>query len=206
MNSTLLWYVTRASGIVALVLLTATMVLGLTTSARARSRNWPGFARQELHRRVSMIAIVFLAIHVLTSILDTYVHIGWASIVVPFTSSYSRFWVGMGTVALDLLAAVFVSSLLRSRIKPGTWRGIHWLAYGCWPVALAHTFGMGTDAGEPWVIALGASCVLAVGAALLQRRRVTSRRVAARSTEGPEPGAGGRPAPTPSLEGAGRGH
>lgn len=205
MNSTVLWYVTRASGIVALVLLTATMVLGLTTSARARSRNWPGFARQELHRRVSMIAIVFLAIHVLTSILDTYVHIGWASIVVPFTSSYSRFWVGMGTVALDLLAAVFVSSLLRSRIKPGTWRGIHWLAYGCWPVALAHTFGMGTDAGEPWVIALGASCVLAVGAALLQRRRATSSRVAGRSTGGPEPDAGRHPVPTASLEGAGRG-
>ena len=114
-----------------------------------------------------MISMVFLAIHVLTSILDTYVHIGWASILVPFTSSYSRFWVGMGTVAFDLLAAVFVSSLLRSRMKPGTWRGIHWLAYGCWPIALAHTFGMGTDSGEPWVIVLGAACVLAVGIALL---------------------------------------
>jgi methionine sulfoxide reductase heme-binding subunit len=182
MNSTVLWYVTRASGIVALVLLTSTMVLGLTTSARARARNWPGFAHQEIHRRVALIAMVFLGIHVLTSILDTYVHIGWLSILVPFTSSYSRFWVGMGTVALDLMAAVLVSSLLRSRMKPGTWRGLHWLAYGCWPVALAHTFGMGTDAGEPWVIALGASCVLAVGAAVVWRRRATTRRAAAGST------------------------
>jgi sulfoxide reductase heme-binding subunit YedZ len=182
MNSTVLWYVTRASGTVALVLLTSTMVLGLTTSARSRARNWPGFARQELHRRVSLIAMVFLGIHVLTSILDTYVHIGWLSVLVPFTSSYSRFWVGIGTVALDLMAAVLISSLLRSRLKPGTWRGIHWLAFGCWPVALAHTFGMGTDSGEPWVIALGASCVLAVGAAVLWRRWATTSRAAATST------------------------
>jgi sulfoxide reductase heme-binding subunit YedZ len=180
-NSTLFWYVTRASGIVALVLLTSTMVLGLTTTTRARTRHWPGFARQELHRRVAMLSMVFLAIHVLTSILDTYVDIGWASVLVPFTSSYSRFWVGMGTVAVDLMVAVFVSSLLRARMKPGTWRGLHWLAYGCWPVALAHTFGMGTDAGEPWVITLGASCVLAVGVALFGRLRATARRSAARA-------------------------
>jgi methionine sulfoxide reductase heme-binding subunit len=178
MNSTAFWYITRATGIVTLVLLTLTMVLGLTTTARARARNWPGFAQQELHRRISMMSMVFLAIHVLTSILDTYVHIGWAAIVVPFTSPYSRFWVGVGTVALDLMVAVFVSSLLRSRITPAVWRGIHWLAYGCWPLALAHTFGMGTDSGEGWVIALGAACIISVLVALLWRLRSTSKRAA----------------------------
>jgi sulfoxide reductase heme-binding subunit YedZ len=142
------------------------MVLGLTTTSRARARNWPGFAQQEIHRRISIMAVVFLAIHVLTSILDTYVHIGWFAIVVPFTSPYSRFWVGLGTVALDLMVAVFVSSLLRAHLKPGTWRGIHWLAYASWPIALAHTFGMGTDSREHWVIALGALCVLSVGLSL----------------------------------------
>lgn len=115
MSSTSLWYATRASGIVALVLLTLTMVLGLATTSRARARHWPGFAQQELHRRISILAVVFVAIHVLTSILDTFVHIGWLAIIVPFASPYSRFWVGMGTVALDLMVAVFVSSLLRSR-------------------------------------------------------------------------------------------
>jgi sulfoxide reductase heme-binding subunit YedZ len=178
MNSTVFWYITRASGIVTLVLLTLTMVLGLTTTSRARARNWPGFAQQELHRRLSMMAMIFLGIHVLTSILDTYVHIGWAAIVVPFTSPYSRFWVAMGTIALDLMAAVFVSSLLRSRIRPSLWRGIHWLAYGCWPLALAHTFGMGTDAGEGWVIALGAACIVSVLIALLWRLRSAAMRAA----------------------------
>jgi sulfoxide reductase heme-binding subunit YedZ len=174
MSSTWLWYATRASGIVALLLLTVTMLLGLTTTTRARARNWPGFAQQEIHRRLSMIAMVFVGIHVLTSVLDTFVSISWVATVVPFTASYNPFWTGIGTVSLDLMVAVFVSSLLRSRMKPGTWRGLHWLAYACWPVALAHTFGMGTDAGESWVIGLGILCALSVGVALWWRLRTTA--------------------------------
>jgi sulfoxide reductase heme-binding subunit YedZ len=174
-NSTYLWYTTRASGIVTLILLTLTMVLGLVTTSRSRARHWPGFAQQEIHRRISIMAVVFLAIHVSTSVLDTYVHIGWFAVVVPFTSPYSRFWVGLGTIALDLMIAVFVSSLLRARMKPGTWRGIHWLAYASWPIALAHTFGLGTDSRERWVMALVALCVLSVGLALVWRMRATAR-------------------------------
>ena len=100
--------------------------------------------------------------------------IGWLAVVVPFASPYSRFWVGLGTVALDLMIAVFVSSLLRTRLRPGTWRGIHWLAYGSWPIALAHTFGLGTDAGEQWVIVLGALCLVAVGVSLAWRMRAAA--------------------------------
>jgi len=200
-NSTALWYLTRASGIVTLVLLTATMVLGLVTTNRARSRRWPGFAQQEIHRRISLLAMVFLAIHVLTSVLDTFVSIPWASVLIPFTSSYDRFWVGVGTLSLDLMVAVLVSSLLRARLKPGTWRGLHWLAYLSWPVALAHTFGMGTDAGEPWVIALGALCVLSVGAALIWRCRVAASQN--RVTVGVTVGVAG-PGPRKHLAIAGR--
>jgi sulfoxide reductase heme-binding subunit YedZ len=181
MSSTALWYATRASGLMALILLTLTMVLGITTTTRARARNWPGFAQQEIHRRISMIAVVFVAIHVLTSVLDTYVSISWAAIVIPFTSSYGRLWVGVGAISLDLMIAVFVSSLLRARMRPQTWRAIHWLAYLSWPVALAHTFGLGTDAGEGWVIALGAANVIAVALALAWRIRQAARQASART-------------------------
>ena len=180
MSSTWFWYATRASGLMTMVLLTLTMVLGITTTTRARARRWPGFAQQELHRRVSMIAVIFLGIHVLTSVLDTYVHIGWAATVIPFTSSYGRLWVGVGAIALDLMLAVLVSSLLRARMRAGTWRAIHWLAYLSWPVALAHTFGIGTDAGETWVIALAAGCVLAVAVSLVWRIRQVTRQALAR--------------------------
>jgi DMSO/TMAO reductase YedYZ heme-binding membrane subunit len=100
---------------------------------------------------------------------------------VPFTSPYSRFWVGVGAVSLDLLLAVFVSSLLRTRMSPGAWRALHWLAYLSWPIALAHTFGMGTDSREGWVIALGVACVAAVVVALAWRLRITVRQAAART-------------------------
>jgi sulfoxide reductase heme-binding subunit YedZ len=182
-SSTTLWYATRASGLMALILLTLTMVLGITTTTRARAKNWPGFAQQEMHRRISIIAVVFLGIHVLTSVLDTYVNISWAAIVVPFTSSYGRFWVGVGAISLDLMLAVFVSSLLRSRMSPAAWRALHWLAYLSWPVAVAHTFGMGTDAREGWVIVLGVACVAAVGAALAWRLRAAARQASARTAQ-----------------------
>ena len=188
MSSTSLWYATRASGIMALILLTLTMVLGLVTTSRARARNWPGFAQQEMHRRISMIAVVFVGIHVVTSVLDTYVNIGWVAIVIPFTSAYGRFWVGVGAVALDLMIAVFVTSLLRARMRPGTWRAVHWLAYLSWPIALAHTFGMGTDSREGWVVILGVACVASVGAALAWRLRVVSRQASARTAHASVPG------------------
>jgi DMSO/TMAO reductase YedYZ heme-binding membrane subunit len=78
------------------------------------------------------------------------------------------------------MLAVFITSLLRSRMRPGTWRAVHWLAYLSWPIALAHTFGMGTDASERWVIALGVACVLAVAAALVWRLRASARQWEAR--------------------------
>ena len=98
--------------------------------------------------------------------------------VVPLASPYSRFWVGLGTLALDLMIAVFVSSLLRAHLRPSTWRGIHWLAYTSWPIALAHTFGLGTNSREQWVIVLGALCLLAVcvclGSTLRPRQHTSS--------------------------------
>src|SRR6516165_1176178 len=188
MNSTALWYATRATGLMALVLLTLTMVLGITTTTRARARHWPGFAQQELHRRISILSVVFLGIHVLTSVLDTFVSISWAAVFVPFTSRYQGLWVGVGAVALDLMIAVFVTSLLRERMRPATWRAVHWLAYLSWRVALAHTFGMGTDAGEGWVIVLGVACTLAVAAALGWRVRAASRQASARTAHASVPG------------------
>jgi sulfoxide reductase heme-binding subunit YedZ len=144
------------------VLLSATLVLGIMTANRAGARWWPRFAQQDLHRRVSMISMVFLAAHVVTSVLDTYVHIGWAAVVVPFASSYKRLWVTVGTVGVDLMLAVAVTSLLRHRMNARVWRAVHWLAYVSWPVALAHAFGMGTDVHLRWVIGLAVGCILAV--------------------------------------------
>jgi methionine sulfoxide reductase heme-binding subunit len=168
-SSTLLWYTTRATGIVALVLLSATLVLGILTAGRAKSRSWPAFAQADLHKRVSLLAVVFLTIHVLTAVLDTYVNVGWASLVVPFASQYSPVWTGLGTVSLDLMVAVAVSSALRQRISARTWRGIHWLAYGSWPVAIAHALGEGSDGATLWMVVIAGVCIAAVLASVAWR-------------------------------------
>ena len=116
-SSHLLWYTTRATGVVALVLLTASVVLGVLTSVRFGTTQWPRFALQDLHKRVSLLSMVFIGFHVVTTVSDAYAPIGWMSVFVPFTSSYRRLWLGLGSVAVDLLLAVTVSSLLRQRIS-----------------------------------------------------------------------------------------
>jgi len=181
-SSTTIWYTMRATGVVALVLLSATVALGLLTAGRAKSRSWPAFVQADLHKRLSLLAMVFLGFHILTAVIDTYVNVGWASLVVPCGSPYRPLWTGLGTVGVDLMLAVAVSSALRQRISARTWRSIHWLAYGSWPVAMAHSFGIGTDAATLWLDAIGALCTIAVGASLAFRIR-TARSTRARAAE-----------------------
>ena len=174
------WYLTRGSGVVALLLLTASVVLGVAGVTRWESRRWPRFVVEGIHRNVSLVVVIFLVIHVSTSVLDGFVPIGWLDTVVPFTAGYRPVWVGLGALAVDCLLAITISSLLRVRIGPQTWRAIHWLAYACWPIAFVHGLGTGTDAPETWMLALDALALGAVFAAVLWR--IAARRPAHRVT------------------------
>ena len=156
----------RATGVVALLLLTGTVVLGVLTSVRFGTTQWPRFALQDLHRRVSLLSMIFIALHVVTTVSDSYAPIGWVSAIVPFTSAYRRLWLGLGTVAVDLLLAVTISSLLRQRVGYRAWRALHWLAYASWPVALLHGIGTGTDPHLGWMVLLTIVCVAAVLASI----------------------------------------
>jgi sulfoxide reductase heme-binding subunit YedZ len=157
-----LWFATRATGLIALLLLTGTVVLGIVTSVRFASPAWPRFVTVALHRSLSLLTITFTGLHVLTTITDPFASISVISAVVPFTSGYRRIWLGLGAVAFDLLLAVLVTSLLRTRIGPRGWRAVHWAGYACWPVALVHGLGTGTDGAARWVLAVTAACALAV--------------------------------------------
>ncbi len=164
------WYLMRASGVVALLLLTVSFVLGIATFRRWRPREMPRFVTTSLHRSVSLLAVVFLAVHVITAVADPYSVLGVASIFVPYlTAGHSAFWVALGAVSIDLFVALIVSSLLRARVGARTWRAVHWTAYGCWPLAVVHSYGMGTDAFSTWLLAIGAVCVVAVGATVVWR-------------------------------------
>lgn len=173
-----LWYLARGSGIVSLGLLTLTMVLGITTSARWATANWPRFVVAGLHRNLSLLSVVFLGLHVTTVVVDGYVPIRWLDAVVPFGSAYRPAWVGLGAIALDMLAAVVVTSLLRVRLGHRAWRAVHWAAYACWPLAVGHGLGVGSDTRQLWMLALDGLAIGAVVCAACWRLAVNSARPA----------------------------
>ncbi len=164
-----LWFVSRGSGLVLLVLFTAVVVLGVATRLGSAPARWPRFAVAELHRTLSLFAVALLTLHVVTAIRDPFVRIGWVATVLPFSSPYRTLAVGLGTLAVDLGGAVLVTSLLRQRIGHRLWRAVHWLAYLAWPVAFIHSLTAGNDLAVWWVGLLEWGCAAAVGAAVLAR-------------------------------------
>jgi sulfoxide reductase heme-binding subunit YedZ len=164
------WYVTRSTGAVALVLLTVSVVLGVMGAVRYSSApRWPRFAIDSLHRDVSLLAIVLVVVHVVTTVLDGFAPITLVDGIIPFRSPYRPLWLGLGTIAFDLLLVLVVTSLVRRRLGYRSWRAIHWLAYASWPVAVLHGLGTGTDTKSWWMLGLTVICVAAVVVAVLIR-------------------------------------
>jgi methionine sulfoxide reductase heme-binding subunit len=164
-----MWYATRASGYTALVLLSASVVLGVLTSSRESRRDWPRFVVQTLHRNVSLLVGVFLVIHILTSVIDPFAKLTFVDAFVPFIASYRPLWLGLGVVGFELLVAITATSLLRHRLGWRSWRVVHLFSYASWPVAVIHGLGTGSDSKSVWALLLVAVCVLTVVAALMWR-------------------------------------
>jgi methionine sulfoxide reductase heme-binding subunit len=168
-GSAALWYLTRATGLVSLILLSATVVLGTVASVGWTTDRWPRFLSQSVHRNLSLFCLALIAIHVVSTVGDGYVPIGLADAVIPFRSPYRPVWVGLGALAFDLLLAVALTSALRRRIGAGVWRGVHWLAYACWPIAVVHGLGSGSDARLPGATLVFVACTGSVAAAVAWR-------------------------------------
>lgn len=168
------WYLARSTGVVALVLLTLSVVLGILGSVRfSRGPRWPRFAIDSLHRDTSLLVVALIVIHVITSVLDGFAPISLIDGVIPFRSPYRPLWLSMGALSFDLIIALVVTSLLRRRVGYRSWRAIHWLAYVSWPVAVLHGLGTGSDVKSGWSIVLTLACLAAVLAAVAARLRAT---------------------------------
>ena len=163
LNGPGLWYATRAAGLMTLLLLTASTLLGVLTAGRLCTPRWPRFLTVGLHRNIALLACGFLTLHIVAIVFDTYTSIPLTAAFVPFASTYKTGWLALGAVACDLLIALVVTSLLRDRLGYLVWRRLHWLAYACWPVAVAHGLGTGTDRSATWVLALTLCCIGGVG-------------------------------------------
>jgi sulfoxide reductase heme-binding subunit YedZ len=164
------WYLTRATGAVALLLLTVSVVLGILDSVRfSAGSRWPRFAIDSLHRDTSLLVILLIVLHVVTAVLDGFAPIKLTDAIIPFATPYRPLWMALGTLSFDVLIALVVTSLLRRRLGYRSWRAIHWLAYASWPVAVLHGLGTGTDVKSWWMLALTIACVAAVVIAVLLR-------------------------------------
>lgn len=178
-----MWYLMRGSGAVSLVLLAASVFAGVAVTLRWSNRFATGLVVEGMHRNLSLLACCFLGVHVLTAVLDTFVTVSVLDAVVPFRAGYRPLWLGLGTLVLDLLLALVVTSLLRDRIDRRVWRLVHWSAYACFPLALVHSIGAGTDSLQPWLLSIYLVTAFAIGA-------VFSSRLSA-----------GRQAETPAVDG-----
>src|SRR5579864_1757660 len=168
-SPTAYWYLTRGTGTVALVLLTLSVALGIANVRRLRTERMPRFVLDAVHRNVSLLAMVFLGLHIVTSLLDGFAPIRIVDVFIPFISVYRPLWLGFGAVALDLMVAIVITSLLRRRFGYRTWRITHWAAYASWPVALLHGLGTGSDTKAGWMLVLVGGLVIVMIVAVVSR-------------------------------------
>lgn len=168
-QSTALWYASRATGVVSLILLSIVVIIGVLVNRQGRLPGLPAFAVTGLHRSLSLLSVVFIAAHVVTAVADPYVSIRLAAVLIPFTSAYLPFWLGLGAVALDLILALIITSLARGRLPRRLWRGVHWLAYAAWPVAFLHGLGASPDLRSGGLRTLAIASALGVGGAVVWR-------------------------------------
>jgi predicted ferric reductase len=170
LTAPVLWYIDRGSGLAALLLLTTSVVLGVVSVLRVHSPRWPRFALSLVHRNISLLALAFGAVHVATSVIDSYVPIGVTDAFIPFTAQYRPLWLALGAISADLMLAVLITTALRRRLGFRAWRSVHLLSYGCWAAGVIHSIGLGSDARSAvWGIMIVAACIGAVGGAFVQR-------------------------------------
>jgi methionine sulfoxide reductase heme-binding subunit len=164
------WYAARAAGIVAYVLLSAVVALGVTLAGKKKLHRWPRFAVEDVHRFGGILVGTFVIVHVVTVAVDAWLPFSVSSIVIPFTSRYKPVWVGLGICAAELLLALAVTNRLRNRrLSYRFWRRAHYLNFAVWTAATLHNLGSGTDRSTPWLIALDAAAIGAVCAAISWR-------------------------------------
>ena len=139
------WYAARAAGIAAYVVLTIVVALGLTMTGKARSSKWPKFAVEDVHRFGGLLVGFFVALHVLTVAIDSYLPFSPIQVLVPLTARYRPLWTGLGIAAAELLIALALTNHYRRRLPYRFWRRAHYLNFAVWTAALLHGLGSGTD-------------------------------------------------------------
>jgi methionine sulfoxide reductase heme-binding subunit len=185
LDGPLLWYLNRSTGVVTIVLLTLTTVLGVLAIGGRPAGRVPRFVTQAFHRNVALLSLLLLVVHLVTAVLDTFVEIRWYEVFIPFVGSYEPLWVGFGAIATDLMIIAIVTSLLRTRMKHNLWRGLHVTTYALWALAIGHGIGVGTDMTESmWLLTVVCAIAVPLAAALRLGRLLIDRTSTSSTTPG----------------------
>jgi sulfoxide reductase heme-binding subunit YedZ len=144
------WLASRASGLVALVLVTISVGLGLAMAGKVMRR--PGLSRKLLaiHEQTALAGIVAIAVHGITLLGDPWLHPGISGVTVPFAMGFRPLWTGLGVVAGYLAVLLGLSFYARRRIGARLWRKAHRATVVVYLLGLVHAFGAGTDASAVW--------------------------------------------------------
>lgn len=182
----LFWITSRAAGSAALLVSSASVLLGLMMSSSRRNPNRRDL--RTLHEALSLTALGMVGLHGVSLLGDAYLNPGVAGIVVPFIGRYRPLWTGIGILSGYGLAVLGISYYFRDRIGAVRWRRAHRLTAAFWLLAIGHTIGAGSDAVEPWFLILNGAVI--VPAALLLALRWLGRSVgeegAKRAAPGPD--------------------
>ena len=185
-----LWFATRGAGAVSLIMLTASLCFGMVVVTRFQHAEWPRFLNYEMHRRISLLAIVFLAVHILAAVFDPFPSLGLAAALVPLASTYRPIPMALGVSPSTSSWRLIATSLLRKHIGQKTWRAIHWTSYAMWPPAVMHGVTGGTDGSATWMLLIDVACLGAVAACLAWRLRPRARMAATPGMLRPTTGGG----------------
>ena len=176
LDGSVLWFLNRSTGVVTIVLLTITTVLGVLAIGGRPAGRVPRFVTQAFHRNVALLSMLLLVVHLITAVLDEFVEIKWYEAFIPFVGSYEPLWVGFGAIATDLMLVVIVTSLFRTRMQHNLWRGLHISAYALWALAIGHGIGVGTDMTENmWLLTVACAIAVPLAAALRLGRLLIDR-------------------------------
>jgi len=185
LDGSVLWFLNRSTGVVTIVLLTITTVLGVLAIGGRPAGRVPRFVTQAFHRNIALLSMLLLVVHLITAVLDEFVEIRWYEVFIPFVGSYEPLWVGFGAIATDLMLVVILTSLFRTRMQHNLWRGLHISAYALWALAIGHGIGVGTDMTENmWLLTVACAIAVPLAAALRLGRLLIDRTSTSSTTPG----------------------
>ena len=166
---TVTWNVARTGGFTAFILLTLSVAIGLALSLHWQTPRWPRIINNELHNFITLLALIFAAVHILAIWIDPFTSFSWSEMFIPFISHYRPLWMSFGIVSFYLGLAIGLSTWLRPVIGYKWWRRLHVLTLFLYIMVAVHGIASGSDSRTAWAVAIYLVSIFLIGTLLVMR-------------------------------------